>query len=113
MLRHNFRSPKNKYGAKKTVVDGIKFDSQKEARYYQQLKIRQRAGEVVGFLRQVPIHLPCREGDTPVIMRIDFQEFHADGTVHFVDVKGQATQSWENKRKIAHAVYPWLEIETA
>jgi hypothetical protein len=28
----------NKYGNKKTIVDGIKFDSKAEAKYYEQLK---------------------------------------------------------------------------
>lgn len=36
----------HKYGAKPTVVDGIRFASQKEARRYQELKLLERAGEV-------------------------------------------------------------------
>ena len=35
-----------KYGNKKIEVDGIKFDSKKEARRYQQLSLMQRAGEI-------------------------------------------------------------------
>lgn len=30
--------PANKYGARKTQVDGITFDSRAEAKYYEQLK---------------------------------------------------------------------------
>lgn len=92
---------KHKYNAKKTEVDGIRFDSKKEARYYQDLLLRQRAGEVVFFLRQTAFHLPGG-----VVYRIDFQEFHSDGTVHFVDVKGMKTQMYIAKKKMVEATYP-------
>ena len=36
----------NKYGAKKIIIDGIEFDSKKEGRRYQQLKILERAGKI-------------------------------------------------------------------
>jgi hypothetical protein len=39
----------NKYNNKKTVVDGVKFDSKKEANFYQNLKLLQTAGEVKEF----------------------------------------------------------------
>ena len=32
--------PANKYGARKTQVDGITFDSRAEAKYYEQLNFR-------------------------------------------------------------------------
>jgi len=35
---------KHKYNARKTVVDGITFDSKREAEYYCELKLRVRAG---------------------------------------------------------------------
>lgn len=35
-----------KYGNKKVVVDGIEFDSKKEARRYYELKLLQRAGKI-------------------------------------------------------------------
>lgn len=93
--------PRHKYNAIKTEIDGIRFDSKKEARYYQDLQLRVRAGEVVFFLRQVPFHLPGG-----VTYRIDFQEFHADGTVHFVDAKGMKTQMYIAKKKMVEATYP-------
>jgi len=37
---------RNKYGARKTVVDGITFDSAKEARRYMDLRILQAAGVI-------------------------------------------------------------------
>lgn len=106
-MRHRFKKRPHKYKAEATVVDGIRFDSKKEARYYQQLKIRKMAGEILGWFRQVPIHLP---GGT--ILRIDFLEFHTDGTCHLVDVKGVETEAFKIKKREAEAAYPWMEIET-
>lgn len=100
------RTPvQHKFRAKPTDVDGIRFDSKKEARYYQELKLRQRAGEVIFFLRQVPFHLP---GNVRYV--VDFQEFHADGTVHFIDVKGVATDMFKTKKAQVEGLYP-VEIE--
>ena len=91
----------HKFNAVKTELDGIKFDSKKESAYYVDLKIRQKAGEIVFFLRQTPFHLPGG-----VTYRVDFTEFHADGTVHFIEVKGYDTPAQKSKRKIVEALYP-------
>ena len=96
---------RHKFNAKPTKSDGIRFDSKLEARYYDQLKLRQRAGEVVFFMRQVPFHLP---GGVRYVC--DFQEFWSDGTVHFVDVKGMETSDFKMKKKQVEALYP-IEIE--
>jgi hypothetical protein len=98
---------RHKFRAVATELDGYRFDSKKEARYYRDLKLRARSGEVVFFLRQVPFHLPGG-----VTYRVDFQEFHADGTVHFVDVKGMVTKDFTMKKKMVEALYP-VEIELA
>ena len=99
------RIRKHKFNAVKTELDGINFDSKKEARYYTELKLRVKAGEVIFFLRQVPFDLPGK-----VKYRIDFQEFHSDGTIHFVDVKGKRTEMYIAKKKMVEALYP-IEIE--
>jgi hypothetical protein len=96
---------RHKYRAIPTETDGIRFASKKEARYYSELKLRVAAGEVVFFLRQTPIHLP---GNTKYV--VDFQEFHADGTVHFVDVKGMTTEMFKLKKKQVESLYP-IKIE--
>jgi len=91
----------HKFGAQAIEHDGYKFPSKKEGRYYEELKLRIKAKEVIFFLRQVPFHLPGG-----VIYRVDFQEFHADGTVHFVDAKGMRTKEYISKKKITEALYP-------
>jgi hypothetical protein len=93
--------PKHKFNAKRCELDGFKFDSKKEATYYMGLKLRVRSGDVVFFLRQVPFHLPGG-----VTYRVDFQEFHKDGSIHFIDVKGMRTKEYIAKKKLVEALYP-------
>ena len=56
----------NKYNAKKVSVDGIEFNSKKEARRYQELLLLQKAGEIYMLERQKVYELlPAqREPDT-------------------------------------------------
>lgn len=102
-LRHKVK--RTKFNAKPKEVDGIRFDSKKEADYYLKLKYAKKAGDVVMFLRQVPFDLPGG-----VKYRLDFQEFWADGTVRFVDVKGYATEVYKLKKAQVEALYP-IQIE--
>ena len=95
----------SKYGNQVVHVDGIRFDSKREARYYERLKLRVAAGELLYFLRQVPIHMP---GGTRLV--VDFQEFHADGSVHYVDAKGRETKEFKIKRREVQHHYP-IRIE--
>ena len=43
----------NKFGAKKTTINGIRFDSKWEATRWQQLELLQKAGKIAGLQRQV------------------------------------------------------------
>lgn len=47
----------HKYGNRKVAVDGIAFDSIREARRYKQLKLLLLSGEIVGLSMQVPFEL--------------------------------------------------------
>ena len=93
---------RSKYGAIPTVVDGIRFDSKREARHYENLKARRAAGEVAYFLRQVPIHL---QGGTKLV--VDFLVFFTDGRPpEFQDAKGHETPVFKVKRREVEAAYP-------
>ena len=48
---------KSKYRNQRTMVDGIKFDSKKEAEYYGKLKIREKAGLISDLKLQVKFKL--------------------------------------------------------
>lgn len=56
----------NKYGSKKVEVDGIVFDSKKEAKRYQELSLLEKAGAIQDLQRQVKyVLIPSqREPDT-------------------------------------------------
>lgn len=47
----------SKYHATKTTIDGITFDSRKEAKRYQELKLMERAGAIKDLRRQVRYEL--------------------------------------------------------
>ena len=94
----------NKYGNRKTVVDGITFDSQKEASYWQELKLRERAGEVTGIQRQVKIELiPKTKLYRACYYVADFMfTDRKTGKTVFVDVKGMQTDVYRLKKKLLY-----------
>ena len=94
-MRHKFR-------AKQTISDGIKFPSKLEADYYRILKMLEKDGEIVFFLRQVPLH-----HSSGFKLVIDFQVFWKDGSVTFEDTKGVETKDFKIKRKAIESEYPF------
>lgn len=96
-----------KYNSIKTEVDGIKFDSKKEANRWQELKILERAGEISHLQRQVKYELiPTQRIDGKVVERActyiaDFV-YHELGSNEVVveDVKG-----YRNPGKAGYAMY--------
>lgn len=100
------RTVRHKYGAIRTEHAGRTYASRAEANYAKGLAARKAAGLVLFWLEQCPIHLP---GNTKYV--VDFLEFHADGTTHFVDVKGMETPMFKLKKKQVEALYPHIEIE--
>jgi dsDNA-binding SOS-regulon protein len=107
----------SKYKAKKTEVDGITFDSKKEANYYIKLKVMEQAGEISDLELQKPFELvpQQREPSTytkkgkevlgKVIERkssyiADFYYKDKDGVYHCVDTKGFRTADYILKRKL-------------
>ena len=95
---------KHKFKAKPQNIDGIHFASKKESKHYGFLKQLVNLGEVLFFLRQVPLYLP---GNVKYIC--DFVVFWENGEVTFEDVKGFRTELYRAKKKIVEASYP-LEI---
>ena len=96
----------HKFSAVRTEVDGIKFGSKKEARYYQQLLFAKKSGDLLFFLRQVPFHLAGG-----VRYLCDFAEFWKNGEVRFVDSKGFRTPMYIAKKKMVEALYPITILE--
>lgn len=101
-----------KYNNKKTWVNGICFDSKKEADYYQELVLLQRTGKILGFSLQPEFVLV--EGNTAeraITYKADFIIFNLDGTFEIVDVKGYETQQWKRTYKQFKLKYPKLKLK--
>ncbi len=97
---------RHKFNAVRTEVHGVKFSSKREATYYQQLLLAQKSGDLLFFLRQVPLHLA---GGVRYVC--DFLEFWKNGDVRFVDTKGFRTPMYIAKRKMVEATYPIQILE--
>lgn len=107
---------RSKYNNQKTVVDGIEFDSIKEAEYYCKLKILKKAGEIKDFGLQPRFELqPAFEKNgvkyQPITYVADFVIVNNDGTTDVVDVKGFETQVFKIKRKLFEYKYPDLNLK--
>lgn len=96
----NYKEKKNKYGAKKTSIDGHCFDSLKEANYYEELKLRLKAGEIKGFCLQ-PIFILAPN----LKYKSDFIVFNNDGTSEIIDVKGMRTKEYSVKKRVFEDKY--------
>ena len=110
---------KSKYNNQKTMVDGIKFDSKKEADYYIHLKLLKKAGEIKDIgLQQRFVLQPGFEKNgvkyQPITYIADFVIINNDGTTEVVDVKSSKTfktQVYRIKKKMFEYKYPELTIK--
>ena len=105
-LKVRKKSP-SKYGAIKTVVDGIKFDSKKEARRYVELKLLEKNGFVWDLELQKSFDLHVN-GIKVCKYVCDFFYFYNDeGKVRRVveDCKGVKTPIFNLKSKMMKAEY--------
>lgn len=93
----------NKYKAKPTVVDGVRFHSKAEAEHYVNFREMQKAGLISDLELQPPFPIEVN-GFKVCTYFADFQ-YLRDGERHVVDVKGQDTAISRLKRKLVKAVY--------
>ena len=104
----------NKYGNRKTYVDGIKFDSKREAERYIELKLLERAGVISNLVLQPKYVLQDkfrRNGKTVrAIHYIADFEYIEDGIKVVEDVKGMETKDFKLKEKMFLFRYPEIEF---
>lgn len=105
-ISNTTNNKKSKYNANKVEIDGIKFDSQKEADYYNELKLRLQAGDIKGFCRQAEFILASN-----VRYKADFVVFNNDGTTEIIDVKGFKTETYKLKKKLFEEKFDLKIIE--
>ena len=112
------RKASNKFGAKPKTVDGIRFDSTLEARYYEHLKLLKQAGVISELELQVKCELlpaqkhPVTGKHIRAINYIaDFCVTYPDGSVEYLDTKGYEKPEFKLKAKLFIAKYKqplWL-----
>lgn len=95
---------RSKYKARKTVVDGITFDSRREADRYIVLKSMEEDGAIENLRRQVRYELvPAFDVDgkhyRPIFYVADFA-YREDGKEVVEDVKGMRTDVYRLKSKL-------------
>lgn len=95
----------SKYHNKKTVCDGITFDSKHEASRYQKLKVLLNAGEITELRLQVPFELiPTTRLNGKTFRSIkyiaDFVYKDKDGSEIVEDAKGMKTDVYKMKKKL-------------
>ncbi len=103
---------RSKYGNKKTVVDGITFDSIKEGKRYSELRLLEKAGEISELELQPKYDL--------VINNIKVCRYVGDfkyrlgtcGQYILEDCKGFKTQTYRLKAKLMKAVHGIVVTET-
>ncbi len=102
----------SKYGAIKTVSDGIKFDSKREATRYRTLMLLAKAGHITGLTMQVPFELApavkfSDEKRTKPALRFVADFVYSDvltGTIVVEDSKGMQTPLFRAKRHLMKTV---------
>ena len=108
--------PQSKYGATPLVVEGIRFDSKREARRYQELRVLERLGVVRDLERQPRYALEVLElhhGAAGAIVNCghytaDFRYLDVEsGRVMVEDVKSQATRTtaYRLRKRLVEAIH--------
>ena len=106
----------NKYGAKRTTVDGITFASIAESRRYELLKMLERAGQITNLVLQpeFEVHRAYKHPVTgkrirAIKYRADFAYYDVLEDKHIIeDVKGFENAIFKMKRKIVEDEYEIL-----
>lgn len=96
----------SKYRNTKIVLDGVTFDSLKEADRWAQLKLLERAGKISDLKRQVPFPLVVN-GTKVAKLVVDFT-YEENGKLIAEDTKSSFTRKlpvWRLKSKMFAAQY--------
>ena len=108
------RACRSKYGSRKVTVNGITFDSKREADRYRELVLLERAGRITNLQRQVKFELiPSQKVDGKVVERactyvadfvyyepICFGDVEIGSKYVVEDTKGFKTKDYIIKRKL-------------
>lgn len=94
----------SKYNAKKTTIDGIEFDSAREAKRYTRLRAMEDEGKIQHLRLQVPFELvPSFECDGVKYRGMKYIAdfvYYRDGKQVVEDTKGVKTAEYKLKKKL-------------
>ena len=109
---------RSKYRAKKTTIDGMKFDSMKEAERYTQLRCLEKQSEIHNLQRQVKFVLvPTQRDEHGKVIERE-KSYYADfvyltnGKLIVEDTKGFRTAEYKLKRALMLYIYGIRIYET-
>jgi hypothetical protein len=103
----------SKYHSVKTTVEGIRFDSKREAARYVELRTLLAAGCIQKLELQPEFQLVVSTGKSVGKYRADFRYYDVDKLEWIVeDVKGVRTPVYRLKKKIVEEVYGIDIVET-
>jgi hypothetical protein len=101
-----------KYGNKKPTLDGEKFDSLKEMRYWVYLKGLERDGKIKNVTRSPRFKFPINgenvryvESKREISYTADFEYFTLDGQRVIVDAKGMKLRDYKIRRALMFACH--------
>ena len=105
----------SKYRAKKEVVDGIKFDSKREAKRFTELKRLEGEGKISDLELQPRFELQPsykKNGKTirAITYKADFRYKDECGNEVIEDAKGMKTEVYKIKKKLFEYIYKDKEI---
>jgi len=105
-----------KYNARRSLVDGILFDSGREAKRYQELRLLEAGGKIRDLELQ-PVYqlldgfVHRGERIRGITYRADFRYFDIEKECEVVeDVKGHKTEVYKLKRKMLLSRYPDIDF---
>lgn len=98
---------KNKFGNRRTTIDGITFASKREAERWCDLRLMEKAGVIADLERQVPLELvPKTDKHRARYYVADFVYTDcATGEKVYEDSKGAITQIYSLKKSIVYWRY--------
>lgn len=96
---------KNKYKAVKVVVNGIKFDSKKEAKRYQELVLLQKTHYIRDLKLQVPFVLIEKSKYGRQIKYVADFTYIENGVLVVEDTKGFKTDVYKLKKRLMAEKY--------
>ena len=106
----------SKYHNEPIIIDGIRFQSKKEAHRWQELRLLQRAGEIDNLQRQVPFVI-CPQCKTRTGKNQPARKYVADfvytdklGRLVVEDAKGVRTDTYKLKKALMLWIYG-IEIQ--